>query len=189
MKKLMELYDERGRREMNFEAKHLVRWGIPGWVFIIWILYSLMILKDVNPMDTELTQITKGLTLIISLVAIVVPLGYLLHQLYFAYTWVRSKKKILKIMVDEIGEKFPKSPEIEKRNKSNEQYFHFEFVWHTFLIEQEESKRTYIEARYRHLLSTIHGLGALFASLSVSLLITGLVAIIKNEDLIINPYY
>ncbi|MGG3437001.1 hypothetical protein ABER96_08765 [Bacillus subtilis] len=73
---------------MKFETKYLIRWGIPGWILIFWLLYEFLFLKGINPLDSKMADIKTGLTLLLSLTAIGVPIGYLLYQLYFGIAWV-----------------------------------------------------------------------------------------------------
>ncbi|PEJ57049.1 hypothetical protein CN692_14215 [Bacillus sp. AFS002410] len=155
---------------MKFETKHLIRWGIPGWVFIFWLFYEMLFLKGINPLDTKMADLKTGLTLLISLTAIGVPIGYLLHQMYFGYVWVSNKNKNYVKIARKVGKKFPR-PNGWGQNK-NQDYFHFEYVWHQVLIKQNAETRAYLEARYRHLLGNIHGLGALFVSSLLSLLMS-----------------
>lgn len=173
---------------MNFESKYLIRWGIPGWVLIFWMFYQLLFLKGMNPLESNLLDITKGFTLLISLTAIGVPLGYLVHQIYFLIVWVTNKARNFDEIATKIGENFPKHDEWNQ--DKNEDYFQFEYVWHSMLLEQEdEAKRAYIEGRYRHLLSTTHSLGALFVSSFISLLITSVIVFTHWTDRPFNPYF
>ena len=94
---------------MNFEAKHLIRWGIPGWLFIFWIFYGIVFLKGINPLNTNLLEITEGFTLLISLAVMGVPIGYLMHQIYFGIAWVLNKNRDFNKMADKIGETLPQT--------------------------------------------------------------------------------
>lgn len=174
---------------MNFEAKHLIRWGIPGWLFIFWIFYGIVFLKGINPLNTNLLEITEGFTLLISLAVMGVPIGYLMHQIYFGIAWVLNKNRDFNKMADKIGENFPKHEEWD--DNTNEKYFQIEYIWHTFLIKQKKEERDYIEGRYRHLLGTTHGIGSLFVSSIMSL--TGTIIIIMTTtsepaDFLFNLY-
>ncbi|OQR54806.1 hypothetical protein [Bacillus sp. CDB3] len=155
---------------MSFETKYLIRWGIPGWVLIFWILYQVVFLKGIDFWKFDAMQMNKGFAFLISLAAIGVPLGYILHQIYFGVAWVFDKKIDFNKIVDQIGEKFPKHE--EWGDNKNEDYYQFEYVWHMVLIKQDTETRAYIESRYRHLLGTIHGLGSLSVSSGISLFIT-----------------
>lgn len=156
---------------MKFETKYLIRWGIPGWVLIFWIFYHILFLKEINPLDSNLVNITKGLTLFISLAALGVPLGYLLHQIYFGIIWVFNRnRKFAKDFAEGLGDKF-NEPTNWGQNRA-EAYYEIEYIWHSMLLDREkEEERTYLEGRYRYLLSTIHGLGSLFVSSAISLVI------------------
>lgn len=173
---------------MKFETKHLIRWGIPGWIFIFWLFYEFLFLKSINPLDSKLVDISKGFTLLISLTALGVPIGYLLHQMYFGSIWVGNKKrhKHLKKTVRKI-DNFPRHR--QWGNNKDEDYFQFEYVWHAVLLNLDAEKRTYIEARYRHLLGTIHGLGALSVSSAISFLISGITGFaLYNDDSMLSFY-
>ncbi|MGU3395009.1 hypothetical protein ACNHOZ_12690 [Priestia sp. D51] len=170
---------------MKFETKYLIRWGIPGWIFIFWLFYEFLFLKSINPLDTKLVDISKGFTLLISLTALGVPIGYLLHQMYFGTIWVGNNKrhKHLKKTAKKI-KKFPRHP--QWGNNKDEDYFQFEYVWHGVLLNLDAEKRTYIEGRYRHLLGTIHGLGSLSVSSAISFAISGIAgfALYNNDSML-----
>ncbi|MGW6666333.1 hypothetical protein [Peribacillus sp. NPDC055009] len=153
---------------MRFDTKHLIRWGIPGWVLIFWLFYESLFIKNINPLESNLLDISKGLTVLISLAAIGVPIGYILHQIYFGFTWAVNKNKNYHEVADKIGEKFPKHDEWGQN--PHEDYFQFEYVWHAMLINQDAETRKYLEDRYRYLLSTVHGLGALAVSSGMSMI-------------------
>ncbi len=55
---------------MKFETKYLIRWGIPGWILIFWLLYEFLFLKGINPLDSKMADIKTRLTLLLSLTAI-----------------------------------------------------------------------------------------------------------------------
>ncbi|MBR0601175.1 hypothetical protein HF695_02550 [Bacillus safensis] len=160
---------------MNFEAKYLIRWGIPGWMLIFWIVTFLVstyyneILSKFNFLD-----LGKLVGVFISLGVFGVALGYIIHQLYFALNWITNKTRIFENALKEVDD-FPK-PENWGDN-SNKDYFYFEYLWHRNLLELNEEKRTYIVGRYRYLLSTVHGLGTIFVSHLLSLFFTILSAI------------
>jgi hypothetical protein len=155
---------------MKFETKYLIRWGIPGWVFIFWLFYAYIFLKDINVLDVKSIELTKGLALLISLAALGVPIGYIFHQIYFGFLWVTNKKRNYDEIANMIGSNFPKQP--GWGNDTNEDYYQLEYVWHMVLLKQNEETRKYIEDRYRHLLTTVHGLGSLFVSSGISFLIS-----------------
>lgn len=160
---------------MKFETKYMIRWGIPGWILIFWAFYQTLFLRGINPFESNLVNISKGFTLLVSLTALGVPLGYLLHQMYFGLIWVWNKKrKFADDFANELGEKLPK--QTGWGTDKNEDYFQIEYVWHAMLLNQNSETRAYLEGRYRHLLSTVHSLGSLFVSSLISLLVSGLIA-------------
>ncbi|GKV68898.1 hypothetical protein NCCP2716_13960 [Sporosarcina sp. NCCP-2716] len=172
---------------MNFEAKYVIRWGIPGWVLIFWLLYGVVFIKGINPLDSGLIDITKGATLLISLAAIGVPIGYLMHQIYFGILWSLNKKRKYEDMISEIGENFPKGSNWGEDNIKN--YFQLEYVWHSFLLSKVKESREYIEGRYRHMLGTIHGLGTLLVCSALSAIGFTIISIGTSIDLITNPFF
>ncbi|MEK4566053.1 hypothetical protein MKX54_15405 [Alkalihalobacillus sp. FSL R5-0424] len=139
---------------MSFETKYLIRWGIPGWTFIT-LLSLLMILNDVSfSVDIESTTNLLSITGVLTVLG--VPLGYLFHQIYFAFSWVFLGN--FKDVTKETTEHF--SNEIKKIFSGD--YFKVEMAWHAILLDIEETeKRDYIVDRYRHLLSNVHSLGVL----------------------------
>ncbi|KRF46413.1 hypothetical protein ASG98_17750 [Bacillus sp. Soil531] len=161
---------------MTFETKYLIRWGIPGWVLIFWILYYYFALLHINPADITIKDGSKVVTVIIALTALGVPIGYLLHQIYFLSAWLFNMAA--RLNVDEIVNQIENFP-YERDNEGNkiwgewahEDYFHMEYIWHTVLVKLGEDGGAYWEARYRYLLSTIHGLGSLWVSLFISLIV------------------
>jgi hypothetical protein len=172
---------------MKFETKHLIRWGIPGWVFIFWLLYELLFLKGINPLDTKMADIKTGLTLLLSLTALGVPIGYLLHQIYFGVYWVFNKNMKINDIAEKVGSKFPKHA--EWGNNNHEDFYQLEYVWHSVLINQDVETRNYLESRYRHLLGTIHGLGALSVSSAISTLITAIIIFTHLSDFPYNLFF
>ncbi|MFT7830059.1 hypothetical protein [Priestia megaterium] len=174
---------------MKFETKYLIRWGIPGWIMIFWVFYQVLFLKGINPLDSKFSDIKNGLTLLISLTALGVPIGYLLHQVYFGVVWVLNKNRheAVKRNARKVGQNFPRHP--QWGNNGDQDYFQFEYVWHSVLLNLDAEKRTYIEGRYRHLLSTIHGLGSLFVSSAISLIVTALIIFTHSSDAPFNSYF
>ncbi|MGM0861429.1 MAG: hypothetical protein ACQEWH_12040 [Bacillota bacterium] len=171
---------------MKFETKYLIRWGIPFWILIFWLFYEILFFKGINPLDTKMVDLKTGLTLLLSLTAIGVPVGYLLHQIYFGSSWVINSNKNYVKIAREIPN-FPR-PDGWGQNK-NEDYFHFEYVWHAMLINRDADTRTYLEGRYRNLLGSIHALGALFVSSMLSLLMTAIIIFTHLSDFGYNVYF
>lgn len=150
---------------MNFETRHLIRWGIPGWIFILFIILFYWIFNQDLSLDTS--DSLKILGFLVSVSFIGVPIGYLFHQIYFSFNWLK-KNRVFEKAVDLVEHK-----DIIKGNcwgqDAHVDYFKFEYVWHRELLKITEDKRMFISDRYRHFLNTIHALGALMVSLGFSL--------------------
>ncbi|MCC2248847.1 hypothetical protein JUJ52_02590 [Virgibacillus sp. AGTR] len=63
---------------MNFDTKHILRWGIPGWYFILNLTIAVSAIVGYEWMVNGQFIVP---TIIITLMG--VPLGYILHQPYF----------------------------------------------------------------------------------------------------------
>lgn len=151
---------------MNFETKYLIRWGIPGWVFIFWLFFYFSFTQN------DYSEFIKNVPLLISLIVAGVPLGYLIYQVYFVCFWSFRTKDSLNRFRTELGDKFSTDANFGKLYENrNKDYYYLEHVWYSMLLEQDEGVRAYLEGRYRHLLSTIHGVGTLFVSTTGSLML------------------
>jgi hypothetical protein len=128
---------------MNFDARHVIRWGIPGWVFLLSIL--LYIFFDIPKYLVDLKG-KDGLS-IIGLGAILagsgVPIGYLIHQISMLFGFIVRTK----------------------RNK----YFKEEFEMDKLFFTNPTGDKMRI--RYVHLLTRVHELRALKYSLLLSLFV------------------
>ncbi|MFP5180139.1 hypothetical protein ACN6A9_01910 [Bacillus safensis] len=164
---------------MNFETKYLIRWGIPGWVFLLMSLWPVAIFHANLPTDNPV----ESISVIFSTAAIGIVIGYLIHQMYFAWSWILGfwRRSILTSEIAELidapqpveNEKWYKFRERNKLSKKRaNEYFTLEFEWQNRLSKvKEDSRRDYIAKRYAHLLSTTHSLGALCFALLLSLII------------------
>ncbi|MDR4196397.1 hypothetical protein [Bacillus cereus] len=156
---------------MNFDTKYLIRWGIPGWVFLFWITLSWFLMHP--DLFDKLLVNDKNLQSIILLLASVgigVTIGYLCHQTVFAYKWTLNVKNMdfskIKNQVENV--QWP--------SQNRDMYFHLEFIWQNAIKNiKDDDQRNYITGRYRHYLSTIHGLGALFLSQLLSTIVSVLI--------------
>lgn len=151
---------------MKFETRYLIRWGIPGWVFLLHILLFYFI-NHSDKFTKLIEDPIKILGFIVAIAGIGVPVGYLFHQLYFCIFWVLSKTKGVESITSNIKNykrKYPDDNFLE--------YFHLEYLWQSELSLFEQSKRDYLADRYRHLLSTTHSLGVLSTSLFCSIIIS-----------------
>lgn len=158
---------------MNFDTKYLIRWGIPGWVFLFWITLSWFLMHP-DLFDKLLVndKNLQSITLLLASVGIGVTIGYLCHQAVFAYKWTLDVKNMdfskIKNQVENI--QWP--------SQNRDMYFHLEFIWQNAIKDiKDNDQRDYITGRYRHYLSTIHGLGALFLSQLLSTFVSGLIVV------------
>ncbi|MED4001304.1 hypothetical protein [Priestia aryabhattai] len=181
---------------MKFETKYLIRWGIPGWVFATWLFIVLCItVDDFTKLLTDPQNFSKVLGILITLLSLGVPIGYLFQQLYFAWEWNDNKKKFLLIKRDDentkkilwfidlksvkdadklkpIKEVLDKYESLKDYPKNfPDDYYYIESLWHKLLINADKEKHDYIIGRFRYFLSTIHGLGSLMYSLCSSAMI------------------
>ena len=92
-----------------------------------------------------------------------------MHQIYFSINWLFSKQssRILSKMMALIKDKDQFSFD-KFQFDPHEGYFSIEYQWHKELLLIDKEIREYITERYRYLLSTVHGLGALIVSISFS---------------------
>lgn len=157
---------------LNFETKYLIRWGIPGWVFIVFSYISLLVYESKSAIIKDFT-VTQMLGILISLGFVGVVIGYLMHQIYFSIKWIYSKQssKILKQITDLVTDKAKLGIECHEFDH-HKAYFMMEFQWQKQLVLTGKDNREYIADRYRYLLTTVHALGALLVSLSASILVT-----------------
>ncbi|HDR7261399.1 TPA: hypothetical protein QCX12_005157, partial [Bacillus paranthracis] len=172
---------------MKFESKHLIKWGIPGWVFTTWFLIcGFGTIEPLTDMVVKEANFIKVFGLLITLLSISVPIGYLFHQLYFSWEWINKEKAFFfkreatdrKICMFTIKSyKKTLEPIIKKidgyehQGNFHDDYFEIESLWHSSLLKLEKEKRDYIVGRVKYFLSTIHGLGSLMYSLATSLVL------------------
>ncbi|WP_046128526.1 hypothetical protein [Bacillus thermotolerans] len=156
---------------MNIDTKYIIRWGIPGWVFILFS-YTSYISVDINSDKSIFIKnftIPQLLGILVALGFIGIVLGYLMHQIYFSLNWIFSNQssKIMGTMRGLIQSKEVFASQEQEKN-THEDYYMMEFHWHKYLLLLDEDKREYVARRYSYLLGTIHGLGALLVSISAS---------------------
>ncbi|MEC0607047.1 hypothetical protein P8861_11535 [Bacillus inaquosorum] len=158
---------------MNFETKYLIRWGIPGWVFLLMSLWPFAMFSKGVPVNDPV----KSISFIFSTAVIGVVIGYLIYQIYFAYDWLLGLSEREFINGDELplrpwGKWYHFNKRSEYRKFKAKQYYKLEFEWQNELSKiTDENKRNYIATRFSHLLSTTHSLGALCWSLFISLFV------------------
>lgn len=71
---------------MNFETRHILRWGIPGWYFIANVFFLVGSYKGYG-----IYQNTEALLSSILIILLGVPLGFVIYQPYHAVSHVFSK--------------------------------------------------------------------------------------------------
>jgi hypothetical protein len=108
---------------MNFDNKHLIRWGLPGWVFLMFI--AIYLLTKEIPFISNLNK--EDNIPIIGLLALLgglgVPIGYLIHQIsmYFGFIIFNKRDKVFKeeFRLDIIFSSHAKGDDLRRR------YVHF----------------------------------------------------------------
>lgn len=165
---------------MNFESKHLIRYGIPGWIFIFWIALF-YIVSDYRYLIThlKLDQVGTLIGVFISLGVFGIVIGFILHYIYFFLHWLISNKTVYSTV--KMVQNYPKP--ISWRKSSEKDYFHLEYTWYKELLKVNETSRTYLIERYRYMLSTIHTLGTMMFGHIFSAMIIFLLGVMKNEYL------
>ncbi|MYL33238.1 hypothetical protein GLW08_01030 [Pontibacillus yanchengensis] len=163
---------------MNVESKYIIRWGIPGWLIILYYILLDAFSKRVFFSDNlPPVEIIVALLTAISFGVIV---GYLLHQAYFAMEWLFGRGPLevsheIKQVLENAGLSY------EEESKPERQYFYFEYLWQKSLANiSSPHKMEYLSARYQHLLTRTQELGVLRASLIICLLITGYFIFFEN---------
>ncbi|MBS4173835.1 hypothetical protein [Bacillus sp. FJAT-49736] len=127
---------------MNFEAKHLIRWGIPGWVYIT-IVFSYFLIDEkqvVTDLLKEFDISFVGITALLTGSGVII--GHLIHQLsiHFGFVLITNWKK----------------------------YFIGEYKIDQLIMRNEKGKE--IQRIYSYRLGQVHALRALLTSLMLSLL-------------------
>ncbi|UAC47808.1 hypothetical protein K6959_14485 [Bacillus aquiflavi] len=73
---------------MNFEAKHLIRWGIPGWVYISFV-FLFFLINDQERLFQYLAAFDVsivGLTAVLTGLGIIV--GHIIHQMSMLFGFI-----------------------------------------------------------------------------------------------------
>ncbi|MYL57210.1 hypothetical protein GLW20_06795 [Virgibacillus halodenitrificans] len=131
---------------MNFETRYLIRWGVPGWVFIITIGIYLGLIEYGGKEEMLSNIISNAPNLLATaafLIIIGIPVGYILNQVHHVWIWV--------IRVDW------------------DTYFQMEQEITKIMSISERSVE--LQNRYRYLLNRVHELGGLFVALTPTLFI------------------
>jgi hypothetical protein len=125
---------------LNFETKHVIRWGIPGWVFLL-VLIAYLYLDDSQHFTAFKGK--DGFS-ILGLGAILagsgVPIGYLIHQISMFFGFIiRTKRR---------------------------RFFKEEYQLDSLFFNHQNGDK--LKARFTHLLTRIHELRALKYSILLS---------------------
>ncbi|WHY08280.1 hypothetical protein QNK06_15200 [Bacillus subtilis] len=146
-----------GAIKVNFESKYLVRWGLPGWVFMIFITLLYLINKP-----EYIPQILKykgfslvGFTALAAALGII--LGHIIHQISLFFWFVIPEYRKRKWLV----------------------YFDKEFKIDKRIVEEEELGKG-IKNIYSYRLGQLHARRGLLTSLMLSF---GTIAILCFIDL------
>lgn len=126
---------------MNFDTKYLIRWAIPGWVFLILMIFYFSIMNEGLLIENLKGTLILGLSASIALLGI--PLGYLLNQLHHFLFWVCNSKNWVKYFEEEF--------EVDK------------------LLTKESNKE--LRERYRYLLAKKHEVGSVFMSFLIAFIL------------------
>ncbi|MDN4141578.1 hypothetical protein [Bacillus velezensis] len=159
-------------KNLNFDTKYLIRWGIPGWVFIMLISLPILFLYHNELLKLKI-DISKTLGLFVSLAFFGVTIGYIMQQIHFSSRWSKNKQIIDEAarMINAVEEHVKGVSLFEWGENHHQDYYVFEYVWHRGLLRLKDAQRDYVADRYRHILSTIHSLGTLRVSLVISFVI------------------
>ncbi|MCM2534620.1 hypothetical protein NDK43_22595 [Neobacillus pocheonensis] len=129
---------------MNFEPKNLIRWGIPGWMFLA-VLISYFTISDYGAVKT--LMFSKDVPIIVSSISLFIVagiiIGNLIHQISLSFgfiIWINKNK-----------------------------YFKNEYEMDLKIIKNQFGNE--IQRIYSDRLGTIHDLRALSTCLFLSLLI------------------
>ncbi|WP_227397337.1 BA5345 family protein [Jeotgalibacillus aurantiacus] len=149
---------------MNFDTKYLIRWGIPGWVFIlITSPFLLEVFNDlvVNTFNTNSNIVAVSAVAILTLIG--VPLGYIMNQIHHSLFWV-----------------------IPKTGFESERYFKDEILLDNYFNAHKNGDE--LRKRYSYLLTRKHELGAVMVSCILSTLIN-IIVIFNIGDILIISWY
>lgn len=130
---------------MNIDTRYLIRWGVPGWIFILTVgFYYLLFVDSKNNRLSDL--ITDNATNLLSAAAFVliigIPIGYILNQIHHVWIWVWKV--------------------------NHEEYFDYEMKLFQIFICHKNGEQ--IRERYKYLLTRVHELGGIVVALVISFL-------------------
>lgn len=140
---------------LNFEAKHLVRWGIPGWFYTL-VIFIYFLLDDKERLVQYLKSLDVsiiGITALLGVTGIII--GHMIHQIsmLFGFLIITNWKK----------------------------YFKGEYKLDQIIMKSKYGQE--IQRIYRHRLGQVHALRALTTSGVLSLITVGLLLIFYSYSI------
>jgi hypothetical protein len=151
------------------QSDKIIRWGIPGWILMSWLLILYTFTHPSDVLEFLNTSAAKSLSFTAILASIGVPLGYIIHELYFSFFWTLPEIEVKKI-TSKVNN-FP-FPETWDKLNDKEKYYFIEFIWDKYINYLDEGNRNEIKSRYRDRLTLIHSLGTLFFSMILTLILS-----------------
>ncbi|HAM79798.1 hypothetical protein [Ornithinibacillus bavariensis] len=148
---------------MNFDSRYLIRWGMPGWLFLLWVYTKFIIDGRIKLTDIDL-QLTNILSNVLIFTVIGLIVGFIIYQIYFSLSWLNNGANNIKYTIN-VLEKI----DIKLPSNKLKKYYYTEYLWHSNIIKMDEYKMNYLAERYRHLLNKKHDLGSIMISLIICL--------------------
>jgi hypothetical protein len=135
---------------MNFDTRYLIRWGVPGWVFMIFsatyfFLRDFQGTLDLFPFGSGTSIVAAGAILTV----LGIPIGYLFNQIHHTLTFVILNDKGSRVIYEFFRW---------------DDYFKFEARFENYMFtynKENEDNGDKIHERYRYLLSRIHEIGGI----------------------------
>lgn len=165
---------------MNSEFQ-IIRWGIPGWIFFMTIIFFKLTVIDFDIVlaigSFSNPAVVAGIAAFF--VALGVPLGYVLFQIYYAAKWKTINPKVVRLACDGITE----LKSLTRGKKGLKLWYTIEGYYDRLMtvksinkkVSYEDLKRRY--ESFTNRTSRIHGLGA-----SVLGMITGFILFLITTD-------
>lgn len=79
----------KGCERVNFDTKYLIRWGIPGWIFILTVALYFFFFADEKAIADFASKNVFFVGVTFALIGI--PLGYIFNQLHMYIDWVERR--------------------------------------------------------------------------------------------------
>lgn len=149
---------------IDLDKHDLFRNGVPGFIFLL-VLFSYLITNN----NIEMLFNHNGFLASVMVIAIALPIGYLIHNIYRAIhirfeltKWESYESNLISIV---LGKKEPINLKVDKNIKDKELSWFIEFCLN---IESSESVRV----RGYHLISRIHSLGGSMVAIFLSVILS-----------------